>query len=305
MPYDHHTKAGNQGDVVKHVALLAAIDRTLAGHERPDFRYADTFAGYARSPVILGGEWRGGIGALSEPDRFAKLSANPHTALWRDWYLGTRPQLTGGYYPGSSLVASDACCRAGKRAALSLWDISPQAVADLMEAYSGLGHSVHARPARHTSKAVRRADFILIDPPGLRSPSHPEYPPWASIKAFLTARPEGQSILLWLPVKAVTVRTVDGQKTKLSPPGEDSAVWAARDEAVGIGYKALRVRWAAGGRTIGCHLIYSLSDAAGDALRAAVQHVVAVAGWQAALHPNVFAIADERPENTADTTAHG
>ena len=24
-PYDHHTKAGNRGDVVKHVALIAAL----------------------------------------------------------------------------------------------------------------------------------------------------------------------------------------------------------------------------------------------------------------------------------------
>lgn len=298
MPYDHHAKAGNQGDVVKHVALLAAIDRTLDGHERPDFRYADTFAGYARSPLILGGEWKDGIKVLADPARLDKLSGNPHTALWRDWYLGRRPQLLGGFYPGSSLVASDACCRRGKQAALSLWDISPQVVADLMEAYSGLGHSINARPARHTAKAVRHADFILIDPPGLRSQSHPEYPPWSSIKAFLTARPKHQSILLWLPVKAVTVRMVNGQKAKLSPPGEDSASWAARDEAVGIGYGALRVRWATGGRTIGCHLIYSLSDVAGYALQAAVEHVVAVAGWQATLHPTISAITATRPDDT-------
>lgn len=45
MPYDHHEKVGNQGDVVKHVALLAALDKDLENHKRSDFCYADTFAG--------------------------------------------------------------------------------------------------------------------------------------------------------------------------------------------------------------------------------------------------------------------
>lgn len=43
-PYDHQTKAGNQGDVVKHPALVAALHGLLVEHEGV-FRYADSFAG--------------------------------------------------------------------------------------------------------------------------------------------------------------------------------------------------------------------------------------------------------------------
>jgi 23S rRNA A2030 N6-methylase RlmJ len=31
--YDHQTKAGNEGDVVKHPALVAALNGLLAEHE--------------------------------------------------------------------------------------------------------------------------------------------------------------------------------------------------------------------------------------------------------------------------------
>ena len=33
MPYDHHMKAGNQGDCVKHPALIAALDTVLQNDE--------------------------------------------------------------------------------------------------------------------------------------------------------------------------------------------------------------------------------------------------------------------------------
>lgn len=295
MLYDHQTKAGNQGDVVKHVALLAALDRTLAHHEGIHFRFADTFAGYAQSRLLKGGEWTSGIGALAVPDKSNKLASNAHTALWRDWYFGRRPQLLGSDYPGSSLIASDICCRHKKRAVMSLWDISPPAVADLMETYAGLGHSVITEPARHTAEAVQQADFLFIDPPGLRSPSHPEYPSWNSIREFLANRPKNQSLLLWLPVKAVTSRKLDGELKPIKPPGEDDPSWSARDDAVALGCGAMRVRWSTGGRTIGCHLIHFLADDAAIALRASVEHVVGVAGWQDTLETGVPAIALVRP----------
>ncbi len=64
MSYDHHTKAGNEGDVVKHVALLAVLDSLLGDHHGPDLRYADIFAGYAYSPMIRGNGWEKGVGKL-------------------------------------------------------------------------------------------------------------------------------------------------------------------------------------------------------------------------------------------------
>jgi len=78
MPdYDHHKKAGNQGDIVKHPALVAAIAEVVdpaAGV----FRYADTFAAYAWNPLIKGHEWQKGIGRVAESPI---LDQNQHSAL--------------------------------------------------------------------------------------------------------------------------------------------------------------------------------------------------------------------------------
>ena len=42
--YDHHKKAGNEGDVVKHVALIAALDSVIDQHGGGVFHYADIYA---------------------------------------------------------------------------------------------------------------------------------------------------------------------------------------------------------------------------------------------------------------------
>jgi hypothetical protein len=49
-PYDHHEKAGNEGDVVKHVALIAALRAVVGEAKGSEFAYADTFAAYVSCP---------------------------------------------------------------------------------------------------------------------------------------------------------------------------------------------------------------------------------------------------------------
>ncbi len=55
-PYDHHKKAGNEGDICKHPALIAALDETVAHTHCSPFLYADIFAGYAKNPLLKGNE---------------------------------------------------------------------------------------------------------------------------------------------------------------------------------------------------------------------------------------------------------
>ena len=54
--YDHNVKAGNQGDMIKHTALIAAAS-VLMAKIKDTFHYADTFAGYAYNPLKSDGEW--------------------------------------------------------------------------------------------------------------------------------------------------------------------------------------------------------------------------------------------------------
>ena len=143
-PYDHAEKCGNEGDVVKHVGLLAALDAVLGSWPGGSFRYADTFAGYAQTVLGDGGScaWQHGAGLLVGE---ADLAANPHTALWQRWYLG-RPQVRGGAYPGSALLAADVARHREVPIRLALWDVSEPAVASLRATWGDRAFVFH-RPA--------------------------------------------------------------------------------------------------------------------------------------------------------------
>lgn len=288
--YDHHSKAGNQGDVVKHVALAAALDTILDDFSRPLMRYADLFAGYPSSTLTAENKaadgWGGGVGMLVA--RRARFAENRHIEWWANHYL-TADDLNGTEYPGSAVIASDVCETRDRSISLGLWDIKPAVVRDLNQRFGAGKNSISNCAAEPRDDLLRDANFIFIDPPGIKSDAHPEYPSWQLLRQFIEMRKPDQSLLMWLPVKAVTsvkvTGTSKGVMEAMKPPGEDDPSWFARNDAIRMGCRGLRIRWARGGRTIGCHLIYSLSQRAEIAMRSAVEKVVEIAGWNDGL-PN-------------------
>jgi 23S rRNA A2030 N6-methylase RlmJ len=272
LSYDHNKKAGNPGDVVKHVALVAALDTILKAwpKDKEVFRYADTFAGYARNQLGEGNEWEQGIGKLVGLE---ESTENEYVKLWSKLCLpSSKSKLAYWQYPGSSMIAYKLCKEQLKVAHLSLWDTSESVLADLLAAFGGQCHNLHQRPAKPDEDAVQNADLILIDPPGLGEDKG--FPSWRSIREFCSPR-EGQSIIVWLPVNANTAE---------KPPAEDKQSQEIRKGALEeLGFHATKVRWAVGGRTIGCQLIFRLPQDAENALRIAVDNIVSVAGWQSGL----------------------
>ena len=275
MSYDHHKKAGNQGDVVKHVALIAVLDTILHDFERADFHYADTFSGYAYSPLIKGNEWENGIDKVFGEG--VRLKQNPHTKLWCEWYLQGRPELLGGVYPGSSQIACDVCRSHEKQPFLSLWDVSPAVVANLMETYHGQGHRLYTRPARPKDRCVRDANFLFVDPPGASMKRRKGYPHWPKLAEFF----EGQDkpILVWLPVNFQGKKDLYIEDTK-----------PQRDDALGRGFCATVVRWKTGVRTVGCQLLYRLPFNVENALKAAVDHIAEIFDWKMTLPSDIPAV---------------
>ena len=272
MSYDHNKKAGNQGDVVKHVALVAALDTILKAwpKDKEVFKYADVFAGYALNRLVKGNEWKQGIGKLVGRE---ELTKNDHAKLWSKLCLpSNKSELASWSYPGSSMIAYKLCKERLKVAQLSLWDTSESVLADLLVAFDGQCHNLYQRPAKPDEDAVLNADLILIDPPGLGEDKG--FPSWRSICEFLRPR-EGQSIIVWLPVNANATK---------KPPTEGKQSQEIRKEALEeLGFHATKVRWAVGGHTIGCQLIFRLPQDAGNALRIAVDSIVSVASWQSDL----------------------
>src|SRR5688572_13202069 len=122
MRYDHRIHAGNKGDVVKHVALVAALRTAMEANRRRSFRYADAFAGPSGTTLRRTGEWVRGIGSV---DR-GKRPRSRDVRSWLSWYL-PRPILPGGRYPGSALIAADVAASLGKRLTMNLWDTSNEA----------------------------------------------------------------------------------------------------------------------------------------------------------------------------------
>lgn len=84
---------------------------------------------------------------------------------------------------------------------------------------------------------------------------------------MLENRPENQSVLVWLPIGA-NKNTGEGKKSV-----------ECRDASIKLGCHVTKVRWSTGIRTIGCQLIYCLPLLAGRRLRAAVEEVFQLMGW--------------------------
>ncbi len=253
MAYDHRTKAGNQGDVVKHVALLAAVRHAL-DVTRSTLRYADAYAGPSGSLLLPGGEWSSGIGKL---DRSVQ-ARSVDVGRWIRWYLA-RPQLVGSRYPGSSLIVSDAAAEIRKPLAMSLWDISSEVVADLRQVFPN--HTVMHASVEASAEAIRSADLLFIDPPALADQR----------ELVLSLMGRGRHMLAWLPINAA----VSPGSVKVSSIAEDQFT----EVSVLPSVSCTRVLWAHGGRTIGCLLAYRSTPEGVAAIREAVDEVVSLCSW--------------------------
>jgi len=90
MPYDHSTKIGNQGDVVKHAVLYSSIVSKLQdAREDSTFRYAESHCGRAAYILPNGGAWDDGIGVLSRKSN-ESLAVAPMLQEYREAMLAKR-----------------------------------------------------------------------------------------------------------------------------------------------------------------------------------------------------------------------
>jgi 23S rRNA A2030 N6-methylase RlmJ len=250
-PYDHHNKAGNQGDVVKHVALLAAAEAIMQGKSGV-FSYADTFAGYAYNPIRSSGEWQQGIGVFSNLDN---VIANEAICFWRSlWQCAYG--LPGSVYPGSSTLIRKLCMKHGLKPYLSLWDTSPTVITQLRQAYSDTEAVIFERPATIADLNSINPDLLLIDPPDL-----------SMIDELLNFCDKVDAVIIWL-----AILHKDGVETQQSLDA-----YAACQRC---GYEIISVTWDGSSSMSGCRLICKLPLVASSKLKAAVQELSALLGYE-------------------------
>lgn len=245
--------------MVKHVALISSLDTILHTNNGQPFRYCDLYAGYAWNPLLSGGEWSRGIAKIQG---HPQLKENQHTLLWSEWYLG-RPQLLGGFYPGSAVVASDVCVLHSAPCSLFLWDTSPAATGDLVKMLGNRAAKVVNEEASVEDEEIRAAHFLFLDPPNGTEST------WMRISGFIkhTRAP----LLVWLPVSVDTTQR---------PPRENKQSERSRIEALEMHCLATKVRWSQGGRTVGCQLVYRLPSTSIAALRSSTSHVSRIMNWR-------------------------
>ena len=249
--YDHHNKAGNPGDVIKHVALIAAADVLM--QDKHFFRYADTFAGYAYNPIRSTGEWEHGIGLFND---LADYSTDDTINFWRSLW-SCEFGLPGSVYPGSSTFIRKLCIKHGIQPQLSLWDTSAAVIAQLKQVYSDKEANIFSRPATIEDIVTIEPDFQLIDPPDLRL-----------VDSLIEFFKKSESVILWLPILADGNIETDESKCALK---------ICKANNLGV----LSVDWGGETKMRGCRIVYSIQSAnAVDAMKTAVTTTVRIGNWR-------------------------
>ncbi len=186
MDYAHARHAGNAGDVLKHVALIAILRELLA--DPAPLTYVETHAGDGLYPLGSAGEWGEGVQRVWAKEQGL---VGRYASIVRGFSEGGAPRPRA--VPGSPLVAR-ALLRAQDR--LLLNEIDPQSAAVLRRALPGAevreGDGLAALPPAASGRVL-----VLIDPP---STQKQEWTDAARAMERIASVPAA----LWYPIKALT-----------------------------------------------------------------------------------------------------
>lgn len=199
MKYRHSCHAGNFADVVKHVALVAAITR-LVQKERPLF-LLETHAGRGRYDLASkdgAAEAAGGILRLVSRAPAAPAAIERYLAIVRQF---NEPAAPLRCYPGSPLIAA-ALLRGQDRAAFCEI-VATEAELLRREFRRDARIGVHCRDGFEALKALlpprEKRGLVLIDPPYEETGA--DFARVAEALAETGARwPQG-TLIAWYPVK--------------------------------------------------------------------------------------------------------
>ena len=270
--YDHSDKAGNQGDVVKHVLLARVLE--LLCPVPGLFIYAETHAGRSRYSLRPSGEWQRGVGRLLSKSRADKDPAEASRGDLRveEQELRAFTRLQSGHvvgaakeYLGSSRIARDLLRERGQDYLMELWDVDDAVTSELREAYSDDARvRIHAGDGYTGVTSLPHTSFVLIDPPDIEAT---RVLPLAS-----TLAAAGRTFVCWTPLRS-RARGGKGEGALEAATSSDFL-----SHATDAGYGVTRVRWGSWGeRTPGCQL--TVSPDIGGAADRCVAQVATVMGW--------------------------
>lgn len=175
--YDHQTKVGNQGDLVKHFSLLQVADNQRHRQGR-QFVYAETHAGRARYTIDDAKQsqgWTAGVGYLLNHKNSIVSSCNEADELLvnaiNDFVNTIEKDRVGGRfnYSGSSSLVLDRLQEKGIDHQGILFDTN-QAVCSELNAHTERTTEVRCACGYDGVKGIKGIDLLFIDPPDLKPP---------------------------------------------------------------------------------------------------------------------------------------
>ncbi|KAA3627827.1 MAG: hypothetical protein DWQ09_11760 [Proteobacteria bacterium] len=191
--YDHAKKAGNQGDLVKHAALLAAVSYIAYRQHCETFVYAESHAGPACHTLQPGGAWEAGIGAfgrrvagVDEADR-RWPALHPYTAT-----AFRHTPCAGSTYQGSHVLVHRMLTRADVTPRMHLWDISSHVCADLRLRY-------RSEPGAHISRSDGYSGLAMLPYVDLALVDAPAFEPRRIAQTIAGLSIKETPFLCWIP----------------------------------------------------------------------------------------------------------
>lgn len=275
VAYDHAIKIGNQGDLVKHVPLLAALRHLISKRPKNQpFIYADCHAGSPVYTLPATGEWTHGIGIFSTKGELVQDRADRKKPGYKPTALSDYDQtliggklMAGSTYLGSSGIAFKVLQASGCPFEIDLWEKEPAPCNALKAHFAAWIKNVHVHNTDGYAgmKSLQQCSFTLLDPPS------PDYTQLRESIADLRAR--GIPFLCWAPRSSMCIK--DG---KGSGYGDESEPSKAFPDSLAP-TACLKVRWHKfGHRAPGCFI--ACSDDVQAQVRGAVEAVCVLMGYE-------------------------
>lgn len=233
MIYRHSKKAGNEGDVIKHISLIAALDTIMKswnkdkGNKDKVFSYCDTYAANGLNLLKSGLGWTKGIDRIQSQMNHTDLTINHHVVNWKNsWWIPpeeTEGKYNAGFYPGSSLfVANLFENNKIKNYKVRLWDTDIDCIEDQFKTFCKYDKTTEClkldpkislysesafgeiSPNPDFKNHLEQADFLFVDPPNLKIPQN--YKNLADIRAD-----NGNWTMFWFPLKGYRTKGANPQ----------------------------------------------------------------------------------------------
>ena len=231
MSYRHSKYAGNEGDVIKHISLIAALDTLMRswkqnkGNNGQVFSYCDSYAANGLNlfnSQKKGTKWSKGIGKIHSKLTCNDAKINCHFGDWKNsWRLPPEEKSSEyitGFYPGSSLFVAKLFEKNEiKNYKIRLWDINLACIEDQFKTFCkydkstkcfklGSKISLYSKsafneinPNPEFNNHLEQADFLFVDPPSLEIPQN--YKNLADTRAG-----NGNWTMFWFPLKGYRIK---------------------------------------------------------------------------------------------------